>query len=650
VALEWRFLVDWDGVGGLNLGSFETGLDEWAALGGDATPDLSLSTTRAYDGDQSLLVAWKPDAGSSRGLARRMFGGFVPGRTATLTAWVWVPAGDISVAWIVPSMGIGAASAVAGGWTQIAVTFTPTGTTHDLQLWPTGNPTAGDIVYVDRIRVTGPGADITARVQSREPVTISYGRDQYRSLSPAGPAEASLLLDNRSRDYTPENATSPLAGYVLPNRGLLVEATWGGKAHTLFRGATDAFTVMPGREDRSVQVTVVDALAAFRGEVISTDLHVGIRTGQAVHAILDAVGWPAHARDVDAGATAIRFWWEEQTDAGAALDRVVRSEGPPATVFVSASGEFIFRDRHHRLIRDASVTSQATISATSEPAFSAPLVYDQGWRDIVNSVTLSVDDRSPAAELEAVWTSDATHLLASGETRTIRAELSDPVIGAVVPEPGVDYQLRSGDVTVSLSRTSGASITLFVTASGAGPAVLDTMQLRAYPVTVRSTTQVHAEDSTSIGRYGRRSYTQEAPWACPADAEAIAETILAHYAERLPIVSFRMVSSESKPARLAQQLERDLSDRVTVVDPETGLDGPLFIDRIEHTISQAGRVVESTFGCEKAFVPAGNLLRFDVAGRGFDDGVFAERGVSEASTVFRFDVAGRGLDDGVLAY
>ena len=77
---------------------------------------------------------------------------------------------------------------------------------------------------------------------------------------------------------------------------------------------------------------------------------------------------------------------------------------------------------------------------------------------------------------------------------------------------------------------------------------------------------------------------------------------------------------------------------------------PFFIDRIEHTISEGGKALETVFGCEKAPTAAGNLLRFDVSGHGFNDGVFAQQGLDEAATVFRFDVAGQGFDDGILAH
>lgn len=651
--LDWKFYVDWDGVGGLNLGSFEAtqSVDAWGTRGTHlGVPVAIRDNTRSYDGSWSLKVTY-PGLAAIQGVYTPLVG-LTIGRSYTFSARVWVPSGVTGHFLNIFGTGFSSAtSTVSNAWQNLACTFTPTSTVHEafIGYWPGVAPPAGDQVWIDRVRVVPVGADVTSRVLAREPVSIAYGRDQARSLSPTGPARAALALNNTSRDYSPENTSSPLNGYVLPNRDMLIEATWNGKAYTLFRGKSDDFSILPGRTERAVSVTAVDALAAFREDEISTDLHVGITTGEAVHAILDAVGWPAHARDIDPGVTTIRYWWEEGADAGAALERVINSEGPPATAFVSSSGDFVFRDRHHRLTREASLTSQATLRDTAEPMFSQPLVYDQGWRDIVNSVTLSIDERTPSGDVEAVWTSDATCSIEDGETAIFRAEFSDPVISAVTPVAGVDYQLRSGTVEATLSRTTGASITIFLKAVG-GPAVVDTLQLRASPVAVRSTRQIHAEDSESIRKHGRKSYPFDAPWANVNDAEAIAEVILAHRAERLPVVTFRVISGEGHPLRLTQALSRDLSDRVTLVDAETGLNADFFIDRIEHSISHGGKVLETTFSCEKAPAAPGNLFRFNAAGHGFNDGVFASIGRDEPDTMFRFDVAGQGFDDGVFAH
>ena len=62
-------------------------------------------------------------------------------------------------------------------------------------------------------------------LDQRTPVTIRYGRDQARQLSPVAGGELACELDNRSHDYSPENTASPLAGYVTSGRKVSFKAT-----------------------------------------------------------------------------------------------------------------------------------------------------------------------------------------------------------------------------------------------------------------------------------------------------------------------------------------------------------------------------------------------------------------------------------------
>lgn len=641
-----KVYIDWDGDGGLTaLGSFESGTDDWIG-GGTVAPTVAQSTTRAHHGSGSLLTTW--GAGGVLPLIQSAGHVFVVGRSYTLSGWVWVPTGSVDVVWAVAGVAVGATTAGVDQWKEITFSFTATVTNHLLQVWANTAPAGGEQFWLDEPTITITGENVTARVLDRTTLTMQYGRDHVRALSPTAPGQAEFELSNVSRDFSPENGSSPLAGLVLPGRPMVVKSTLASKAYTLLYAYLDDFEVLPELSYRSVRVSAVDFLGKLRDAQISIDLRRGIRTGDAVGLVLDAVGWPEELRDLDPGATTIRWYWEEGTDAFTALTRITNSEGPTAFVAVSGDGRFMFRDRHHRLVRTESTTSQATFRDTgAEPLFSAPLVYDHGWRDIINSVTISVTERDPEPELSEIFSSDRTYSIVSGDTLQVRVEATDPFYSAVTPVAATDYTLLNGTVTVSLSRTAGQSTTINVKASG-GAAVIQGLRLRAYSVSATRTFQVHAEDTTSIDSYGRRSYPGEAPWVSAEDAKAIADLILAQRAERLPIVSFRVAGS-GNDTRMTQQLARDLSDRITIIDAETGLSDAFYIERIEHRISQAGMVHDTVFGCEKVPALPTNVFKFDVAGRGFNDGKFGASGIDDPDTIFRFDVAGQGFDDGLFA-
>lgn len=493
------------------------------------------------------------------------------------------------------------------------------------------------------------GDDVTSRtLDERTTVTVRYGRDQARQLSPTSPGELAFELNNISRDYSPENTSSPLAGFVTPGRSVRLEATAAGTPATLYTGYLDDFDIKPEINDRSVPATCIDALGRLRGVSVTTPLYQGIRTGDAVGYLLDAVGWPAAARDLDVGASYLPYWWLDGADAFDALMELADSEGPAALITVSPDGAIVFRDRHHRLTRPESLTAQATWrSSGTEPVISSPVTYDHGWKEIVNSVSVQVPLRQIDPDFSVVWSTGAQVVVQAGTTLDVTAHSSNPFLSAVQPAAGTDYQLLSGSVSISLSATSGQSVTLSLTS--AGGAVLDGLQLRA--LQVQSTNiVVTVEDQQSIDRYGRKSMESgRLPvWCNQYDAQAILELIVAKRSERLPTITVTMRGA-GNASRLAECLGRNLSDRVHVTEALTGLDADCFIEQIAHAVRQGGLEHVTTFGLEKIPPVVTNPITFDVAGKGFNDGVFAGGGLDDPDTMFRFDVAGVGFNQGVFA-
>lgn len=493
---------------------------------------------------------------------------------------------------------------------------------------------------------TAPGDNITSRVFDRgTPLRVQYGRETARTYSPLTGGRGQFELNNSSRDYSPENASSMLAGNVRPGRPVRMRATLSGVTYVLVRGFLDDFEVLPKTGQKCVQITLVDALTQLRETHLSTPVYRGVRTGEAVGYLLDAAGWTA-GRDLDPGASTLPCWWAEGQDAFSALQQILDAEGPGSLAAIGSDGEFVFRDRHHRILRTASTTEQATFRASGAEPVMSDLSYDHGWRDIVNSVTFAIPVRLPAVAEATVWQMQGTRTIADGETAEFTASASEPFINAVAPVAGSDFTLVSGTVSTALSRTSGQATTVYVTASG-GPAIVADMSVRAVPMDVSVTATVQAEDTVSVGRYGRRSWpTGRVPTLAGVnDATAIADIILAHRAERLPTVSITLKGGGT--ARMLHQLARDLSDRVRIVDPETGLDAAFWIEQIDHTVSKGDH--RTVFGCEKIPTAAASPFTFNKSGAGFNDGNFGDTGRDDPASVFIFDHATQGqFDVGLL--
>ncbi len=228
-----------------------------------------------------------------------------------------------------------------------------------------------------------------------------------------------------------------------------------------------------------------------------------------------------------------------------------------------------------------------------------------GWRDIINSVSVAVDVRQPQGDLSAVWSSDGTYTIPASSAITIVAQASDPFLGAVAPVSGVDFLVTSGTVTAGLSTTSGQTTTITLTAGGADAVVVGVM-VRAYSVPVASTVKVETSDSASIAKYGLRTLT-DVPWAGVHDAAAIGALVLAQRKDRRPVVRITLDGGNLDTV-ITQQLARDLSDRVTIVETQSALNADFHIERIEHTVSDGGGRLVTTFSAEKAPAVATGLM------------------------------------------
>lgn len=850
----YEIYVDWDNDGGLDFGNFELAEDGW-----DHSDDgtiIEVSSDEVHLGrENSLKITWDGSASQTVWKYKTLL---EPGRSYLYSAWVHVNGQAVQLR-VDETGSTSSASTLTSDWEYLEVEFVATQAVHTLLVEPTATPTDGDVVYFDQVMVNMDGEDVTGRVLGlRSAIELSYGRDTARSLSDIQPGEMSMVIDNESRDYSPDNPNSPLLGMVAPGRQMFIRATFNGRSHTLFNGYLDNYVLVPTKGERSVEMGALDVLQKLNEANISTELYESVQTGRAMNLLLDAIGWPTEKRDIDHGATTIPWWWEEGTDAFGAMNKIVQSEGPPAIAFVDSAGNFVFRGRHHRiqrsqsrvaqslfmsgtndrisfvgtgslysnatsgtefilnapigvqaedllvatvvtdqdsginipdgwtLVRTLSVndgtddlavfilikdvelddedswSSSVTVATTrrmarvvayrgtapaedqfvaedgttdttptpetttptipqytgvpgnwrlalfvshddaagnswgsysltsterfddqigsSDPVLNVSFVdsdgtvaptpsrelsatysganldtsaawigllrpysgtglrfeadsfeYDIGWKDLVNSVSVSIEEREPLF-LQNVFESEETYVIDANTTKEITVEGQEVFYQAVAPEEGVDYELVSGSLTTSITRTSGQSTTIMLTASTA--AVITGLRLRAVPVAVANELVVEVKDQTSINNHGIHSLDSdlEAPWANKYDAEAIAKKIIGLRAERLPLITFKV--SNTNPERMLEILQRDISDRVHVIEEQTFTDHDFYIEQIEQSIEEVGWNHNAKFGCERVREPVQNVFTFGSSGPGFDQGRLGLTGYDDPDRVF----------------
>lgn len=484
-------------------------------------------------------------------------------------------------------------------------------------------------------------------------ITITWGRGEARATEDAIVGKLTASLNNQSRTFSPENTASPIAGKVLPGVPMRYQVTNPATAATgtLFGGVLDEFEV----DSTTLTFTAVARDWAWNDDDpttgdLSTPVYSGQRTDYLIGVILDAIGWTG-PRDLDPGATVVDWWWAEGEDAWTAINRLVDSEGPPAIAFIEG-GTFVFRNRHHRLLDTNAITSQGTfthrIPATGFGAdfkiLAGSMTYDHGLKYIANSVNMQIDQRQPG-DVAPVWSSDTPITLAANETQTLIVQANDPFINAIAPAADAgDYDLAMGALTATISRTSGRSLVLTLTAGGTAT-VVNSIRIRGNPLPIVRTYRVVAEDTSSVGTFGRKSWPGTAPWANRYDARAIADKVVAVYAQPRPTVTLSIAGIDA--AHLTRILNTRVSDRITIRNDELGLNRDFHVETITHTITKLGVLHKLTVGCQVVDpVRGSNEFTFDVAGKGFNDGVFAVEGLDVAGALFQFDVAGHGFNDG----
>lgn len=498
--------------------------------------------------------------------------------------------------------------------------------------------------------------NVSSDLLMRTPVETAYGRDTSRALAPSSAGQMTFELCDPNAIFSMDNPDSPIVDDVGPGRTARLRVNRGGTDYILFTGRIDEILNTSLKYSNNVPVTVYDGLAELAGVNISTAVYYGQKTGALIDIILNAAGWPALKRRIDTGSSTVLWWWEEGTNALDAIHKLVATEGPPSIVYIDPeTGDFVFEDRQHRLLRTASQEVQSTfcvdLTACDIDApcpdgslrYTDPFVYNSGLKDIINAVTVNITEREVARYPAEIWSLGATMRVANDTAiYNVSNENGEPFIDA---QANVTY-FGTGTVSMSLSRTSGQSTTVFVTVTGT--VTITTLTVTARLLNVLRTYQVMHEEPGSISQFGRRSYTAELPWSMANDAKIIAEMITSQYGFRRATVEMRVVNCDDPTVQTL--LDRVLGDRIRIINSRYKLDDEFIIERIARGIVGRGKVHAVVFSCERVAQQPDNAFMFDVVDHGFDDGVFGVSGLPNADTVFIFGTAGRGFDDGTFGY
>lgn len=494
----------------------------------------------------------------------------------------------------------------SGSYTDSSLTYADPGHTYTGAPISTPVPSSAPLyqLLVDW-DLDGTFQDATVNLLASPAPKAFRGIDQVRPLETIRAGTLDVELWNgpgsaggsASGMYSPGNASSPLYGKLLAGPRMRLQCTYQGATYPITTDYLDDLVLHPNPTQQSVSLQGLGPLYLLRQQgnatqpaPISTPLYENITTDQAVGYILDAIGFPAGQRNLATGNTVLRWWWVDNQDAFTALQQVVNTEGPGCRLYEDASGNIVFENRWYRWTQTRSLTSQFSFQPFTEPVHMPPFTPDASTKDVVNVATVTSTVRSLKA-VSTVWTNQAGAIsLMPGETRPFIATSSDPFMNAITPAAGTDYTVTTGSVTsLVLDRTSGASCTISITAGPSG-ATITGLQLRAQLASVDSNTDITSryDTSASQARFHERLYPlqiqQEVDAAVLQDS---CDGICLWYQNPINRGQLTIFASGA-PQRMLAALTAEVSDRVTVVENQSAIDGPYWIEALEHDINGGG--------------------------------------------------------------
>ena len=446
--------------------------------------------------------------------------------------------------------------------------------------------------------------DITDLV---EELSWGSGRDYASQLTGCATAGwASVKVENPDGLFSSFNSNSPLYGRLLPGRAFRITMTVGSKT-TMFQGTLDSIEPLPDLGGQNVaSIRAVGVLASLQDAEVSVEAQTNVGTGAAVGKILDAAGWPAEERLVDAGITTmVRWWTSHRVSALTALRDVEETEC--GFLRETKDGKVAWEDRHHRL-KGAHLSPVARYS-DAYPRPEGTLGYQQirqmdPLKEVYNSIQVEVETFTVGA-LAVLWSLSLKPVIAPGQTLALWAtpSSSEGAVGVdawTTPEATTDYTANTAEDGSGTDLTGNLAVTVskFATAmkmeiknNGAVNACLTKLDARGTPVIANDPIPVSRDNEVSQGKYGLRAFPSPGRFI-PDLTEAGAHLgyLLSIYSDPIPVLTL-VCRDDGTFDQLLDAQARDVSERVHVTatgQSGLGIDQDFFVEAIRHRVSEGG--------------------------------------------------------------
>jgi hypothetical protein len=145
-----------------------------------------------------------------------------------------------------------------------------------------------------------------------------------------------------------------------------------------------------------------------------------------------------------------------------------------------------------------------------------------------------------------------------------------------------------------------SSMEISLTNNSGSNGFITKLQAQGTPVVGKDPVQVQSEDSSSQATYGQRTYPIPGEFMPSTTvAKDWCDALLRSYKDPHPLLSLSFLANATGDL-LSESKSRDISDYITIVSADLGIDDTFFVESIRHRVSNGGKKHVVELACSPA--------------------------------------------------
>jgi hypothetical protein len=428
----------------------------------------------------------------------------------------------------------------------------------------------------------------------------------YEGYERIQPGELTLTLDNFDGRYDPYNTSSPLTGYIKPNRSMRLRVTDGTLVYTRFVGKVSDIRPISGQQQ--VKITCSDGLDFLRRAMcINSSVQTNYAVSDAMLILLQNAGWPyADATGwifpgtlgvsklgsalIENNGDALPYWWSDP-DKSTLLEMQEIADAFCGEVYVRMDGTFGYKTRDYGAVIELAV---------DQSVLSKEIIQQQPWDEIRNNIRIYSYPRKTESPAE-IYRLNYEATIDPQDTLTIWAQYQKngmPGFATTVTtinSGDTDFQAFSATAGGGIEKTGSVIVTQtnYATQSlitlhndDAAMIYVYLLKLRGIMQTNENRTESRSSDDTSITAYGNQHLAIDNNWIqTTLDAIDHANYALARFKDprRVCWIEFK--------DRPEYQLNLDLLDEIQLTAATLGINMATKITHIEDNWNAGGSFI-----------------------------------------------------------